>query len=141
MKANFRLYCFTSPSLVALAKRAIPEANDPIAAKVGWTEHLWEDRLRSLNYESYAGQKDWEPVAFDAYYSSNRPDLVGLAAEGLLVGDLLRQGARQLEVQHRDGGRATEVFALRSVEQYAIAQVRVSTAIDRLGLASKVVRN
>jgi hypothetical protein len=141
MKANFRLYCFASPSLVALAKRAIPEADGPIATKIGWTEHLWEDRLRSLNFEAYAGQKDWEPIAFDAYYSSNRPDLVGLAAEGLLITDLLRQGAKQIDVQHPDGGRATEVFALCSVEQFAIAQVRVSAAIDRLGLASKVVRS
>lgn len=141
MKANFRLYCFASPSLVALAKRAIPEADSPIAAKIGWTEHVWEDRLRSLNYEAYAGQKDWEPIAFDAYYSSNRPDLVGLAAEGLMISDLLRQGAKQLDVRHPDGGRATEIFALRSIEQYSFAQVRVSNVVDRLGLASKVVRS
>jgi hypothetical protein len=140
MKANFRLYCFTSPSLVTLAKSAIPEADGPIATKIGWTEHLWEDRLRSLNFEAYAGQKDWEPVSYDAYYSSNRPDLVGLVAEGLMIGDLLRQGAKQLHVLHQDGGRATEVFALRSAEQFAIAQVRVSTVIDRLGLASKAAK-
>jgi hypothetical protein len=138
MIANFRIYFFTSPTLnTALIKHLQPH-DHRIAVKIGFTQNVWEDRLRSTNLAEYAGYSDWQCLGYQAYFAPKFPELAGLVAEGLAITDLLHSRAVQIALRHKNGASATEVFGVRTLDSLTMTCIRLNVILQQLGIANKV---